>query len=340
MTIARKYLINYATTCFYHCITRCVRQGFLLNSLEINEGHSNYRNEWIQRRLLFLSDVFAIDLLSFAIMDNHTHLVLFVNLELSQQWSNAEVLQRWSKIGKLSVLCQSYLQRDWGAKLNDVELTVVMNEIDEYRRKLTDISTFMSRFNCYVAKRANKEDKIKGHFWEARFKSQALLDVNAVLSCMQYVDLNPIRARKSKSLFDSHFTSIKYRLDKAVNCAQTQMIPLRKTCSCMVCRGCLNMSLQDYIDRLESLIADVSKHEDFAELDDNCKDGENWANRSLDFEKAFEMSAGESQLVDMFTKQARLLSGLREAQTSALCETILSRLRDYQYRSEKKNPYS
>ena len=62
--------------------------------------------------------------------------------------------------------------------------------------------------NEHIARMANKEDKCKGHFWEARFKSQRITDDAGLLACMCYVDLNPIRARLAESLEDSEFTSI------------------------------------------------------------------------------------------------------------------------------------
>jgi hypothetical protein len=84
--------------------------------------------------------------------------------------------------------------------------------IEQLRKRLCSLSWFMGRLNEFVARAANKEDSVKGRFWESRFKCQALLDEAAIAACMVYVDLNPIRAGRAASPEESDFTSIQERI--------------------------------------------------------------------------------------------------------------------------------
>ncbi|MGK0438280.1 MAG: hypothetical protein ACJATK_001230 [Paracoccaceae bacterium] len=70
----------------------------------------------------------------------------------------------------------------------------------------------MKYLNEPVARQATKEDGCNGHFWESRYKSQALLSEETLLTCMAYVDLNPIRASRCNTSEASDHTRIKERI--------------------------------------------------------------------------------------------------------------------------------
>ena len=77
-------------------------------------------------------------------------------------------------------LCQKFMDKQIMSK---AEMDMVLIMTQEYRVRLMNISWFMKMLNQDIAFRANAEDNCKGHFWESRFKSQALLDERALLTC-------------------------------------------------------------------------------------------------------------------------------------------------------------
>lgn len=169
----------------------------------------DYRREWIASRFKQLSGIFLIEICAYAVMSNHYHLVLRVNSGGAAALSDGEVVDRWRELFKGHLLVDRWKS---GELMTEAELVVVKELIESWRERLTDISWFMRCLNEGIARRANEEDGCKGRFWEGRFKSQALLDDAALLSCMAYVDLNPIRAGLAETPEESDFTSISERI--------------------------------------------------------------------------------------------------------------------------------
>ena len=143
-------------------------------------------------------------------MSNHYHLVLKVEPDTAASWSEREVAERWAALFQWPLLVRRWYQ---GESLIEPELLVVQQLIGEWRTRLYSISWFVRLLNETLARQANREDGCKGHFWEGRFRSQALLTESALLACMAYVDLNPIRAGLADWPEQSDYTSIKQRLD-------------------------------------------------------------------------------------------------------------------------------
>jgi putative transposase len=194
----------------YHCFSRCVRRAYLYGHDALTGKDFSHRKKWLVDRLKNLAAIFAIEVCAYAIMENHYHSILRTRPDIAATWSPEEVATRWLKlfppkpVGKRKAIPP--LEEQIRALADRPE------RIEELRKRLCSLSWFMGRLNEFIAREANKEDKVKGRFWESRFKCQALLDDAAVASCMVYVDLNLIRAGLASTPENSDFTSIQERI--------------------------------------------------------------------------------------------------------------------------------
>jgi hypothetical protein len=97
-------------------------------------------NDWIENRLKELDQIFAVFVSGFSLMDNHLHLLLRIDPEVANGWSDSEVVERWfrlfppcgsdrkrMKVSNMESLCLSFyvhrrcatpsglVRRFWGA---------------------------------------------------------------------------------------------------------------------------------------------------------------------------------------------------------------------------------
>jgi len=151
---ARKEIVAQGAVGFYHCIFRCVRRAFLCGEDPVSGRNFEHRKERVRARIALLAEAFAIDVCAYAIMSNHFHLVVRTRPDIAATWTAEEIARRWLMLCKATVTEERV-----------TALAGDANRIAILQRQLSDLSWFMRMLNEHIAKRANKEDRVTGHFW-------------------------------------------------------------------------------------------------------------------------------------------------------------------------------
>jgi len=194
----------------FHLINRCVRRTFLCGK-DPNSGKDySHRKQWIRDRLEVLAGIFGLDVMAFAVMSNHLHVVVRTRPDLVREWSDHEVAQRWWNLFPQRRTAQGQPDTPTQEELN--HLMKDSAALAEKRSRLLSISWFMRCLAEPIARRGNRDDEVTGRFWEGRFKAQLLPDEAALTACMAYVDLNPVRAKVAATPEKSDFTSVQERI--------------------------------------------------------------------------------------------------------------------------------
>lgn len=342
MTRARYQQVSLQDTPYYHCISRCVRRAYLCGDDPVSGKNFDHRKRWLVTRIKQLAAQFSVDICAYAVMSNHYHLVVYVNEAEALSWGDEEVIARWTELFPQNAALIDTLYNNRSTKAARKKLA---QQVSLWRERLTDISWFMRCLNESIARQANREDQCTGRFWEGRFKSLALLDQQALVTCMAYVDLNPIRAGVSESLETSDFTSIQERLihhakkvknrsyrqhrmltrrnsrhlvgHQVVKQAKLKSMPTQRTGG----EAALPISQQNYFELLEATSKALSQSRDqngkaIPVLDEKHKTlnelgihGDAWMNSISEFHKHYAVAAGsEASLLHFHA--SRIKSGV------------------------------
>jgi len=125
------------------------------------------------------SRIYFCQVAAFSVMGSHFHLI--ANFETPRTVDHQELRSR-SRIMYPSKASQDQIDGWTGDKWQ------------RFHDRLFDVSEFMRNVQAAFARWYNRTYDRRGRFWADRFKSVYLQDEKAVLDCMLYVELNPVRA--------------------------------------------------------------------------------------------------------------------------------------------------
>jgi putative transposase len=329
MGLPRSKYVRDGEIAVYHCTSRCVRRAFLSGYDAYSGRDYSHRKAWIEDRLHQLASIFAVDISSFSVMSNHYHVTLRTRPDIAAGWSDYEVARRWL------ILCPIRYRSKKRPKVPVEEhinaLVLCPERIAELRKRLSSLSWFMGRLNEYIARAANKEDDVKGRFWESRFKCRVLLDEAAIATSMVYINLNPIRSCLALSPENSDFTSIQLRIRMKAVESDTQGKPGSSTCwlcpvsSLTNANGILPMTETEYFDLVDRT-GRLIRRDKRGAIGDDLEPilqrmgirPESWSDTVSKFEDKFRLAAGLAPNLRDFAKRMgrRWFTGVHAAQAS------------------------
>lgn len=208
--LARSEVFDPDEIAIAHTYNRTVRRCFLMGDDPISGKNFDHRKVWIEQGLIQFAAAFGVDLLGFAILSSHFHLILRSRPDVVATWNDKEVARRWMMI------CPHRRSAD-GSPMppTEPEIQSIAGcpvKCTEIRKRLSSISWWMRLLCQRVAMRANQEDEESGHFFQDRFRATRIADEASLLACAAYVDLNPIRAAMAETLEQSDHTSVQRRI--------------------------------------------------------------------------------------------------------------------------------
>jgi len=145
-------------------MSRTALDGFPLKDVE-----KDFLLDLIKR----FSGLYFTEILGFCLMGNHFHLL--VKMIPDHRFTDEEIQKRF--------------ETHFGDSRDFAE-----GQIPYLRQKLSSLSEFMREIKVGFARYYNRRHNRRGYFWGDRFKSVIVDNGETLVSCLAYIDLNPLRA--------------------------------------------------------------------------------------------------------------------------------------------------
>ncbi len=171
----------------YHIISRTALPGHNVLGPEEKDHLLNL--------ISWLSQVYFVEVYSFAIMGNHFHLLC--RMLPGNQFSDEEVKQR--------------VRLYYGKKR---KIFFYEDMLKKWKQRLGNLSRYVQDIKQRFSRWYNKRVDRKGYFWADRFKSVIIETGEALLNCLAYIELNPVRAGIVEKPEDYRWCSLGYRARK------------------------------------------------------------------------------------------------------------------------------
>ena len=180
---------------YYHCMSRIIERRMILQDAE---------KERILRLMCNLAAFGGLQVLSYAIMTNHAHVLIHVPER--QDVSDEELLKRLRFIytGQEVDMMGKQLQ-DYRLQGNDAGASLLK---ERFTYRMYNISEFFKALKQQFSQYYNTREGRCGPLWEQRFKSILVEgSEDALLTIAAYIDLNPVRAGMVSDPKDYRYSS-------------------------------------------------------------------------------------------------------------------------------------
>ena len=181
--MARSARVKADGAAYYHVVSRVANRAFLFGDAK--------RKGRILDFLRRSAEFSGVDVVTYALMDNHIHLC--VRVPEQREVGAGEVVRR---VGVLyGARRREALERDLAVLRREGRLDEAEAELERYRRRMGDLSEFMKTFKQRVSQWYNGEAGHEGTLWEGRFKSVLIEGGEYLRAVVNYIHMNPVRAK-------------------------------------------------------------------------------------------------------------------------------------------------